>query len=89
MDFENGELDNDSTIILIDDDGQEHKFNLINVLTVAEEEYAVLQPEDEDEAIILKFGTDENGDELLFDIESDEEWERVADAWADMQETEE
>lgn len=88
MDFENGELDNDSTIILIDDDGKEHKFNLINVLTVSEEEYAVLQPEEEDEAIILKFGTDENGDELLFDIESDEEWERVADAWADMQETE-
>ena len=35
----------------------------------------------ENEAVIMRFGCDENGEEVLFDIESDEEWERVADAY--------
>ena len=29
----------------------------------------------------MRFGKDENGEEVLFDIESDEEWERVADVY--------
>ncbi|MCL6560504.1 MAG: DUF1292 domain-containing protein, partial [Firmicutes bacterium] len=33
---------------------------------------------------ILKFTHDEDGNELLVDIEDDEEWEKVADAWEEM-----
>lgn len=72
------------TLVLIDEEGLEHEFEVEAFLEVDEERYAVLIPvsEDyEDEAVIMRFGKDENGEEVLFDIESDEEWERVADVY--------
>ena len=32
------------------------------------------------------YSTDENGEEMLIDIEEDEEWEKVVDIWNDSQE---
>jgi uncharacterized protein YrzB (UPF0473 family) len=78
------ELEEDEVIVLTDDDGEEHEFNLIDTITVNEKEYAILQPVEEEEAIILRFGIDEDGDEVLYDIEDDEEWEKVADAWQEI-----
>ena len=72
------------TLVLIDESGIEHEFEVEAFLEVDDERYAVLIPisEDyEDEAVIMRFGRDENGEEVLFDIESDEEWERVADVY--------
>ncbi|MEW6696396.1 MAG: DUF1292 domain-containing protein [Bacillota bacterium] len=76
----------DEVITLIDEDGTEHDFNVIDVIEVEGSEYAILLPveEDSDEAVILKFANDEDGNEVLVDIESDEEWEKVADAWEEM-----
>jgi hypothetical protein len=56
---------------------------VVDIINVAGTEYAILLPieEENDEAIILKFTVDEEGNELLVDIEDDEEWEKVADAW--------
>lgn len=79
----------EEAIVLTDEEGQEHEFNLVDILTVDGEEYAILQPVAEDEAIILKFGVDEEGNEILFDIEDDEEWERVADTWQEVLEEDE
>ncbi len=84
MDFEEDEV-----IVLTDDEGKEHEFNLVDTITVNDKEYAILQPVEEDEAIILRFGIDEEGNEVLFDIEDDEEWEKVADAWQEMAEEDE
>jgi uncharacterized protein YrzB (UPF0473 family) len=78
------ELEEDEVIVLTDDDGEEHEFNLIDTITVNEKEYAILQPVEEEEAIILRFGIDDEGDEVLYDIEDDEEWEKVADAWREI-----
>jgi len=78
------DFEEDEVIVLTDDDGKEHEFNLIDTITVNDKEYAILQPVDEEEAIILRFGIDDDGDEVLYDIEDDEEWEKVADAWQDM-----
>lgn len=72
------------TITLIDEEGVEHDFEVEAFLDVDDEKYAVLIPVAEeyaDEAVIMRFGVDDNGEEVLFDIESDEEWERVADAY--------
>jgi len=79
------------TITLIDEDGVEHEFEVEAFLDVDDEKYAVLIPcaeEFEDEAVIMRFGVDENGEEVLFDIESDEEWEHVADVYNDYIENE-
>ncbi|MBZ4652829.1 MAG: hypothetical protein JG781_167 [Peptococcaceae bacterium] len=84
---------NEENIVLVDEDGEEHEFALIDVIEVDGEEYAILEPldgdEDISEAIILKIGKDENGEDILYDIEDDEEWEKVADRWQEMIEEDE
>lgn len=82
----------ENVITLTDDDGNEENFTLIDVLELNDERYAILLPLDEEEsdeeeieAIILKFSQDEDGNDMLVSIE-DEEWEEVADAWAQMEE---
>ena len=81
-------------VTLVDEDGKEHDFVFIDSLEVEGQEYAILSPlteedQESDEAIILKIIQDENGDDILVDIEEDEEWEKVADAWQEMIEAEE
>ena len=76
-------------ITLMDEEGKEHEFEVEAILDVEENKYAVLIPMDEEyadsnEAVIMRFGQDEEGEEVLYDIESDEEWEKVADAYDDI-----
>ncbi len=78
----------DARIVLTDEDGKEHEFELLTILEVDENNYAVLLPllksedgenfEYEDEAIILKISQDEDDNDILLEIEDDEEWEKVA-----------
>lgn len=92
-DHEEEEFD---TIILTDDEGHDHEFLHLDTLEVDGSTYFVLLPiteeesvdEDADEAIILKLGHDAEGNEMLLDIEDDDEWEKVADAWENMEEDE-
>ena len=86
----------DRKVILMDEDGAEHEFEVLDILEVDGAEYAILFPMDEgdnedevDEAIILQIGIDENGEEILYEIEDDEEWEKVADAYDSLLEDEE
>lgn len=80
----------DDVLILVDEEDQEHPFQMIDMVEVDGNQYAVLVPleegSEEDEAIILKIVVDENGEEMLYDIEDDEEWEKVVDIWNDSQE---
>ncbi len=82
-------------LILIDDDGEEHSFDLIAELEIEGQYYVVVAPideeEDEQEEIditILKAIFDEEGNMYLEDIEDDVEWEKVADAWQELVESE-
>jgi uncharacterized protein YrzB (UPF0473 family) len=76
----------DEVVTLVDEEGEEHDFAVIDIIEVDGAEYAILLPVDEEnnEAIILKFDKDEEGNELLVDIEDDEEWEKVSEAWEEM-----
>ena len=83
-------------VVLNDDDGNEHEFIHLSTVEVEGNTYFILLPveeteedDEEAEAIILKLGKDENGEDMLMDIEDDEEWEKVADAWEEMDEGEE
>ena len=76
-------------ITLVDEEGKEHEFEVEAILDVEDSKYAVLIPMDEEyadsnEAVIMRFGLDEDGEEVLYDIESDEEWNKVADAYDDI-----
>lgn len=81
----------DEIVTLVDEEGEEHDFTLIKIIEVDGAEYAILLPADEDdnEAIILRLTKDEDGNDLLVDIEDDDEWEKVADAYEEMIEADE
>ena len=88
-----------ATVLLMDEEGNEHLFELLAELEIEGDSYKVLAPmdveeypdEDDDfevEIVILKAINDEEGNEFLCSIEEDEEWERVADAWQEFMEEE-
>lgn len=85
-------------LVLVDEEGEEHEFELLAKLEVEGQSYRVLVPleeeeeldeEEEVEVVILKVVFDEEGNEFLGDIEDDEEWEKVADAWQELVDKEE
>ena len=77
---------------LTEEDGNESDFELIGSGEVDGVMYYAMIPaeeaEDENrdtfEYVILKSEVDENGDESLFTIDDDEEFDRVADFFDDM-----
>lgn len=85
-------------LVLVDEDGEEHEFELLAELEIEDQNYRVLIPVDEEEVnleddeevevVILKVVYDEDGNEFLSDIEDDEEWEKVADAWQELADSE-
>lgn len=85
-------------LVLVDEDGEEHEFELLAELEIEDQSYRVLIPVDEEdeetdedeevEVVILKVVYDEEGNEFLGDIEDDEEWEKVADAWQELADSE-
>ena len=81
------------TVVLTDENGEEHEFLHLDTIELEGSTYFVLMPvteeeedEEADEAIILKLGKDDEGNDILLDIEDDEEWEKVADAWDSLDE---
>ena len=80
-------------ITLVDDDDQSFDFRVEEVLELNGKRYVVLsalEPDqmeekmDEDDAIIFRLDTDENGEEVFTYIEDDEEWEAAVDAYNDL-----
>ena len=67
-------------ITLLDEDGVEHEFSLVEVLEVDQRRYAVLQPvvggEESETAVIFRME-----DDTLITIEDDAEFERVRQAF--------
>ena len=72
--------DDEDLITLLDEDGVEHEFSLVQVLEVDQRRYAVLQPvvsgEESDTAVIFRME-----DDTLITIEDDAEFERVRQAF--------
>ena len=76
-------------ISLIDDDGKEYNFEVIDAIESDEGRYLAMLPlfddpqkmlEDSGELVIVKVG-EENGEEYYYEIEDDDEYEFVADAF--------
>jgi uncharacterized protein YrzB (UPF0473 family) len=90
LELDEHEMD-DEVIVLEDEDGTEHNFILGEVLTVDGKDYAVLLPVDEDleEGVIFRIDGEDGDQMVLADIESDEEWQKVVDAYNEDLEDEE
>ncbi len=79
------EHDEDEVIILEDENGQEHQFVLGEVLTVDGKDYAVLLPVDNEteEGVIFRIDGEEGDQMVLSEIDNDDEWQKVVDAYND------
>ena len=78
-------MENDITnITLLDEDGKEVQFEVITKIDIKDSEYVIVSPKEagpEVEAIILKIDIDEDGKDILYTIEDDEEFDMVSDAY--------
>jgi uncharacterized protein YrzB (UPF0473 family) len=77
------QMDDRETITLLDENGEETEFEVLGVIAVEDIDYAILIPidEEEDQAYIFRIDIDEDGEEVLSEVEDDEEFEIVKDAW--------
>ncbi|NLJ80012.1 MAG: DUF1292 domain-containing protein [Firmicutes bacterium] len=66
-------------VVLIDEDGTEHEFSVLEYLEIEEQVYVVLLPEEnpEEGAFVFRVEVDDDGEEVLTDIEDDDEFDRV------------
>lgn len=82
----------DNVVVLTDEDGVEREFEIVTDLEVEGKQYYVLYPTDsgdDDDAIVLKLTENEDGEDMLTEIEDDEEFDKVEEAyndWADENE---
>lgn len=79
-------MDEREIITLYDDQDEKTEFEVLGIVTVEDNQYAILLPleeveEEEDLAYIFRIETDENGDDVLTEVEDDEEFENVREAW--------
>jgi len=88
----------DTNIIeLVDENNVTVQFEHVMTLTYEDREYVVLKPVESDDSevdqvVILRVGTDENGEDVFLTIDDDQEEDEVYDAFLevlDMQEEEE
>lgn len=65
----------DNIVILTDDEGKEVEFEHIDTIEMDDNCYVLLLPvsDPDDGVVILKFETDDNGDEILVGVDSDDE----------------
>jgi uncharacterized protein YrzB (UPF0473 family) len=81
----------DEVLTLLDEEGKEHRFEVIDILQVNESDYAILLPLEaeneldsevaEDEAVIFRIVDEGEENQTLMAVEDEEEWELVASAW--------
>ena len=82
---------NPDLITLQDDDGKEYSFEVLDAIETDMGRYLALLPTFEDpakmlddsgELVIVKVG-EEDGEEYFYEIEDDDEYETIADAFVD------
>lgn len=82
---------NPDIVSLVDDEGKEYNFEVLDAIETDEARYLALLPvyddpkamlDDSGELVIVKVGEDD-GEEYFYEIEDDDEYETIADAFVD------
>ena len=82
---------NPDIVTLCDDDGKEYTFEVLDAIETDQARYLAMLPiyddpakmlEDSGELVIVKVGED-GGEEYYYEIEDDDEYETIADAFTD------
>ena len=84
---------NPDIVTLSDDDGKEYTFEVLDAIETEPGRYLALLPiyddpqktlDDSGELVIVKVGEEEeNGDEYYYEIEDDDEYDMIADAFVE------
>ena len=84
--------DRDDVVLLVDEEGNEHQFAVVDVFPVNENQYAILIPlyadsengeaesEEGEEAFIFRL-VERDGEQALEEVDEEEEWQQVAQEW--------
>lgn len=80
------ELFPENVIVLVDENDTAQPFELIGDFDFEDSAYAVVAPyapdEEADETTVMVFRiADEDGEDVLYEIDDDDEWNRVVDYW--------
>lgn len=63
-------------LVLVDEEGEEHRYSLERVVELEEKKYVVMVPEhqegEEEEAHVFRLETEKDGEEVLVDVEDEE-----------------
>jgi uncharacterized protein YrzB (UPF0473 family) len=75
-------------IVLYDEEDNECRFEVLAVLDVDEERYAILMPADDsdedEEAYVLRIEQDEDGQDILIGIDNEQELNTVVEAYEEL-----
>ena len=77
------------TMVLTFDNDEEVECGILGVFEVEGNEYIALLPEGDDAVLLYKYSETEDGDVVLDEIESDEEFDKVSEAFDALCEDEE
>jgi len=76
-------MNENNKITLLNEDGKEEEFLVIDIITLDEKEYVVANPEDDiDSYVIFRIDSEEDG-EVLTLVDDDDELEAVSEAFFD------
>lgn len=70
--------------VFIDENGKKHEFTIVDTFKVEETEYAILQSDGNEEAILLRVDYDEDGEAILATIENPDEFEEVSELYYEL-----
>lgn len=76
------ECEEESEVLVFEnEDGKEEAFEIIGVFEVDKKEYIALQSQDDSSILLCRYIEKEDGDFEVEEIESDEEFNKVSDAF--------
>lgn len=82
-------MEQEEIITLVDESGEEHEFELIDVIEVDGKQYALLTPLDGDGRVYIFAIEKKDGEEVLRAVDDDEEFEKVSAAIDELMEDDE
>lgn len=79
-------MDHEQIITLVDEDGKEHEFELVDVIEVDGKRYALLTVANGDDRVYIFAIEKLNGEEVLRAVDDDDEFEKVSAAIDELME---
>ncbi len=78
-------MDENKKIVLLNEEGKEEEFIVLDVLEIEENEYVIANPVSDMEYSVVFRIDKENGEEILTLVDDDEELEMVSDAYFEQE----